>query len=70
MIPPKSRHELIHTMPDDRDFSLPVYKRTNENGDTLCMTKKPTLNKIRKNKRKKRSWTNRGEAKMKNQRRK
>ena len=67
MLPLKSRLELSHTLPDDRDFSLSVYMRTNDNGDALCMTKTPTQNKIWKNKRKKISSTNRGAARMKNQ---
>ena len=70
MVPPKSRLELVHTLPDDRDLTSSVYQQTNDNGNTWCMIKNPTMNKIRRNKRNKRSWTNRGEAKMKNQRRK
>ena len=45
MLPLKSRLELSHTLPADRDFSSSVYKRTNDNGDTLCMTKNPTQKK-------------------------
>ena len=45
MLPLKSRLLLGHTLPDDRDFLSSVYMRTNDNGDTLCMTKSSTQNK-------------------------
>ena len=53
MLPLKSRLLLGHTLPDDRNFLSSVYMRTNDNGDTLCMTKTPTQNKIWKKKGKK-----------------
>ena len=42
MLPSKSRLLLGHTSPDDRDFLSSVYMRTNDNGNTLCMTKSST----------------------------
>ena len=53
MLPSKSRLSLGHTSPDDRDSLSSVYKKINDNADTLCMIKTPTQNKIWKKKGKK-----------------
>ena len=45
MLPPKSRLSLDNTLSDNRNFLSSVYMRTNDNGDTLCMTKSSAQNK-------------------------
>ena len=68
MLPPKSRLSLDNTSPDDRNFLSSVYMKSNDNGATLCMTKSYAKNKLLK-KIKKRSWTNKGDARIKNKQR-
>ena len=68
MFPPKSRLSLDHTSSDDRNFLSSVYMKMNDNGDSLRMTKSYTMNKLLK-KRKRRCWTKKGDARIKNKRR-
>ena len=35
MLPLKSRFELSHTLPDDREFFTSMYKKTDDNGDSV-----------------------------------
>ena len=49
MFPPKSRLSLDHTSLEDRKFSSSVYMKTNDYGDTFCMTKSYAMTKNLKN---------------------
>ena len=68
MLPPKSRLSLDHTSSDDRNFLSSVYTKTNDNGETLRMAKSYVMNNHLKN-RKRRCWTQKGDARNKNKRR-